>query len=319
MMSIGCFIINQYKIRFIYNISLCSFPCIHTVFVCLLKVCASPTWFSLSIWRFEPSSLADSITPLLRSHQYRRWEPWSTVTPLGDTRPVLTTTSRISLFRPDRSTAGRLPMSVQYTFLQTHRWKVHVMTWVTGITWGWLNNVIIISWQDLGKLHRRNMQFQRSYCAWGCRAMPLGFWMSLSIKISLSRPFKLLQEIEDNLKSRILKSVVQISTFLRKCVCIRLQPTLYQSSIACDGPSLQPDPRVSRVQWRTASLWSLHPVKPSQYASGLYLQNTPKQTNKPKWLLPYETLSLFGQRKMKQLCKNLKKKTFLICKEWLEI
>lgn len=83
--------------------------------------------------------------------------------------------------------------------------------------------------------------------------MPLGFWMSSSIKISLSMPFKPLREIEDNLKHRMVKSVKNIGIHLGKCVCICLYPTLYQSSRVCDGPSPQPDPRVSRVQWKTAS------------------------------------------------------------------
>lgn len=184
------------------------------------------------------------------------------------------------------------------------------------MTWGWLQhkeinvifaelslikNVFIIKWlwppynfQLTGCQWRQtaekkmNMQFQRSYCAWGCRAMPLGFWMSSSIKISLSMPFKPLREIEDNLKHRMVMSVEHKGMHLRKCVCIFLYLTLYQSSTACDGPSPQPDPRVSRVQRKTASLWNLHPVKPSQYASGFYLQNTPKQTNKTEWLLLYD-------------------------------
>ncbi len=122
------FFMNQHKYYLPQSV-VCAYFHAYTVFVCVVEVCvfsrgASPTWFLLSIWRSEPSRLADSITPLLRSHQYRRWDRWSRARPLGDTRPVLTTTSRTSLFRPERSTAGRLPMSVQYTFLQTHRREV---------------------------------------------------------------------------------------------------------------------------------------------------------------------------------------------------
>ncbi len=68
------------------------------------------------------------------------------------------------------------------------------------------------------------MQFQRSYCAWGCRAMPLGFWMSSSIKISLSTPFKPLREIEDNLKHRMVKSVEHAYLCVFFCILPSISP-----------------------------------------------------------------------------------------------
>lgn len=82
---------------------------------------ASPTWLSNRTCLCEPSRAAVSTTPLLRSHQKRRSSVKSMVKPLGDTRLVLATITRLFPSKDALSTTGWSPISVQNNFLKIKR------------------------------------------------------------------------------------------------------------------------------------------------------------------------------------------------------
>lgn len=99
--------------------TICSFLSRLNVWLCLIQ--ASPTWLSSRTCLCEPSRAAVSTTPLLRSHQKRRSSVKSMVKPLGDTRLVLATMTRLFPSNEALSTTGWAPISVQNNFLKIKR------------------------------------------------------------------------------------------------------------------------------------------------------------------------------------------------------